>query len=391
MNFRFYTILVVLFILQLGNLSALSLNEYLNDVKNNSVKIKIKENTQGKRKWENLQSYSGYLPSLSLGGAFYYDQNTEDLLNAPGAGTNPALVNTRNPIWTRNISLSLPIFIGGKRVFSNLIANKNKEIASVDVEYEKISVQASAVAAYFQAFVTQENILITEQALSTAQEDLNKAKLLLKVGKTTELVYLNFELTYKRRKQELQSYRLEMDKNILRMSIIASKEIAYEPLDAVDSSKIRDSFISNDSKEIFEKTKETMMQNSPLLIKMRKYKEIADYSQYMTLSELLPAFSFNYTHDFGMSQDHPFNTTFYQDNDTVTLSMNWNIFNGFYDAIEYKKADADTVASHLTYIDTRNEQIYSLRTIISTIYSLLDQLAIAQDAVIISQKTLAHT
>jgi len=111
----------------------------------------------------------------------------------------------------------------------------------------------------------------------------------------------------------------------------------------------------------------------------------------MTLSNFLPMFDFSYTHDFGMSQNHPFNTTFYQDNDTVVLSMNWNLFNGFQDAIEYKKADADKIASHLNYLDTKNEQIYSLQTIISTIYSLLDQLVIARDAVTISEKTLAQT
>lgn len=384
-------VLILLVVLLSPTLSALTLDEYLEEVRKNSVKIRIKENKKDKSKWENLQSYSGYLPGLSLNGAYYYSRNNQEKLDAPGASADPALAAVKNPMWTRNITLSLPIFLGGKRVMGNLIAKKNKEVAQVDLELEKLNAEASAVAAYFQAYIAQENISYTQKALKEAQENMRTAKLLLEVGKTTELAYLNFELTYRQREQELRKYELDLENSKMQMASIASKEIKFEKLEKADFETVAAVFAGSDYEKVFDESKKKMLKHSPVLKKLKKYEKIAKYSEIMTFSELFPTMSFTYIHDFGAAEDHPFNDTYLNDDDTVTLSLSWNLFNGFSDALDWKKASADKISARLTYIDTKNGQVYSLKSVVSAIYSLLEQIEVAKKTVEISQKALEQS
>jgi|GEM_PF-1926467 len=388
MCFRFNVLVLLVFTVFSSALSALTLEEYLEDVRNNSVKIRIKENDKNKSKWENLQSYSGYLPGLSLNGAFYYSRDNESKLNAPGALADPILASVRNPMWTRNVTVSLPVFLGGKRVLGNLIAKRSKEISEIDLDLERLNTEATAVAAYFQAYIAQENIDFTKKALKAAQENMRTAKLLLEVGKTTELAYLNFELAYRQREQELKNYKLELDKNKAQMSSIASKEIEFDKLEKVDFKKVEEPFIDSEYQEVFDKNKKIMLKNSPILKKLKKYEKIAKYGELMTFSELFPMLNFTYVHDFGKAEDHPFQDTFLSNDDNVMLSLSWNLFNGFSDAIEWKKASADKISAQLTYLDTKNGQIYSLKSVVSTVYSLLEQVLIARKSVELSKKAL---
>ena len=391
MRFRSKILIFLIFAVFSSALSALTFEEYLEEVRKNSVKIRIKENEKDKSKWENLQSYSGYLPGLSLNGAYYYSRDNEDKLSAPGASADPTLASVRNPIWTRNITLSLPIFLGGKRVMGNLIAKRSKEVAELDLELEKLSTEANAVAAYFQAYIAQENIDFTEKALKAARENMRTAKLLLEVGKTTELAYLNFELTYRQREQELKNYRLDLESSKAQMSSIASREIEFDRLEKVDFKKVEEPFSNSEYSEVFEKNKKAMLEHSPVLKKLEKYEKIAKYSEIMTFSELFPTLNFTYVHDFGSAEDHPFQDTYLSDDDTVTLSLSWNLFNGFSDALDWKKASADKVAAQLAYLDTENGQIYSLKSIVSAIYSLLEQVSVAKKSVQLSEKALEQS
>jgi len=385
--------ILILFIVAVffSNLSALTLEEYLDEVRKNSVKIRIKENEKNKSKWSNLQSYSGYLPGLSLNGAFVYSRDNEDRLSAPGASADPTLASLRNPLWTRNITLSLPIFLGGKRVIGNMIAKQTKEISEIDLALEKLNTEANAVAAFFQAYIAQENISYTKKALKAAKENMRTAKLLLEVGKTTELAYLNFELTYRKREQELSNYLLELENSKMQMSSIASKEIEFDGLKKVDFEKLEQRFSGSDYQEIFDKNRKLMLDHSPILKKLKKYEKIAKYSEIMTFSELFPMINFSYVHDFGTAEDHPFQDTYLSDDDTVTLSLSWNLFNGFSDALDWKKASADKISAQLTYIDTKNGQIYSLKSVVSAIYSLLEQVEVAQKTLEISEKALEQS
>ena len=376
-------VLFLIFLTFSSNIFSLTLEEYLDIVMKGNISIKSKVNSSEKSEWSRLQSYSGYLPSLDLGGSFYYSRNNEERLEA-----DPAIPNLKNPLYTRRVTMSLPVFVGGNRVIGNMIAEKNKEISIVEIENEKLSVEASAVAAYFQAFITQENLKLSEKALKASLENLRTAKLLLESGRTTELAYLNLELITKKREQELENYKLEMIKNIADMSRVAATEIEFDTLEKSDFELIEKHFAYKDHKVLFENKLSLLLNNSPLLSKMEKLKKISDYSTVLKISPFLPALNFNYVHDFGSAEDHPFEKTYLNDDDTVTLSFSWNLFKGFNDTIEWRKSLKDKVASQLAYLETRNSQMYSLKAVLASILSLLEQKKVAEVSVEISQKAL---
>lgn len=365
------------------NVSSLTIEEYLDIVMKGNISIKSKINSSEKSEWSRLQSYSGYLPSLDLGGSFYYSRYNEEQLEA-----NPAIATLKNPLYTRKITMSLPVFVGGNRILGNMIAEKNKEISTVEIENEKLSVEASAVASYFQTYITQENIKLSEKAVKAATENLRTAKLLLESGRTTELAYLNLELVLRKREQELENYKMEMLKNIADMSRIAAVEIEFDELERSDFSVIEDHFSGKDHKTLFEDKKSLLLNNSPLLIKMEKLKKISDYSAVMKMAPFLPVLNFSFVHDFGSAEDHPFQKTYLYDDDVVSLNFSWNLFKGFNDTIEWRKSLKDKVASQLAYLETKNSQMYSLKAVLASIFSLLEQKKVALSSVEISQKAL---
>ena len=61
---------------------------------------------------------------------------------------------------------------------------------------------------------------------------------------------------------------------------------------------------------------------------------------------------------------------------------------GFNDTIEWRKSLKDKVASQLAYLETRNSQMYSLKAVLASILSLLEQKKVAEVSVEISQKAL---
>lgn len=373
------------------NLFSITLEEYLDIVMKGNISIKTKANSSQKSEWSRLQSYSGYLPSLDMGGSFNYSRHNEERLDAPGASSNPALVDLKNPLYTRKIAMTLPIFVGGNRVLGNMIAEKNKEISVIEIESEKLSVEAAAVAAYFQAFITQENIGLSEKAAKAASENLRTAKLLLESGRTTELAYLNLELIVKKREQELENYRLEMLRNVADMSRIAAVEIEFDLLERSDFRIIEKHFSDIDHATLFDEKKSLLLNGSPLLEKMEKLKKISDYSTIMKISPFLPILNFNYTHDFGSAENHPFKKTYIYDDDTVALNFSWNLFKGFNDTIEWRKSLKDKVAAELAYLEARNTQLYSLKATLASIFSLLEQKKVAEASVEISKKALERS
>jgi len=381
---------VLFFILLIFGFNAfsLTLEEYLDTVMKGNISLKKKINSSEKSELSRLQSYSGYLPSLDLSGSFYYSRYNKDRLDAPGASSDPTLTNVKNPLYTRKISLSLPVFVGGSRILGNLTAERNKEISEIEIESEKLSVKANAVAAYFQTFITQENILLTEKSVESAKENLRTAKLLLETGRTTELAYLNLELILKKREQELENYKLEMIKNVALMSDIAASEIKFDKLERSDNSVIEKYFEDQDKNGLFEKNKSELLENSTVLKKMDKLRKISDYGKYMTAAPFLPSLSFVYIHDFGNAEDHPFNSTYLYDDDTVALNLSWNLFSGFKDGISWRKSIKDKVESELAYLEVRNSQLYSLKSVLSSLFSLLEQKKVAQASVEISAKAL---
>nr|MBP7432006.1 TolC family protein [bacterium] len=56
--------------------------------------------------------------------------------------------------------------------------------------------------------------------------------------------------------------------------------------------------------------------------------------------------------------------------------------------IEWRKSLKDKVASQLAYLETKNSQMYSLKAVLASIFSLLEQKKVALSSVEISQKAL---
>ncbi|HDT11829.1 MAG TPA: TolC family protein, partial [bacterium] len=292
---------------------------------------------------------------------------------------------------SRKITVSLPVFLGGKRILGNLIAEENHKMSEIDIKYEKLRIEASAVAAYFRAFISQENIKLSEKSLKSAEENLRTAKLLLDSGRTTELAYFSFELNYQQRIQELENYRMEMKSNVAEMSRIAATEIRIDSLEKGDSSVIEEKFGETLFPMAYEEQKEILLRDSPLLEKMRNLTKISRYGEKIIWADFMPSISFLYTHDFGSSEKHPFRSTYLYEDDIVSLNLSWNLFRGFSDGLEWKKASADTLTSQLNYMDTVNTQLYTLETILSNIYSLIEQKMVAEKAVELALKALEQS
>ncbi len=371
----------------------LALTDYLSMVEKKSISLQIKNIESDSRKYDTYQAYSTFLPKANINVNYIYSELIED----NEKNQLYAQSDLRNPYWSRSFDVYFPIFLGGSRYLRAKIAEKNEELGLVDLEYEKMRIKAEGVASFIAAFVASETLIVAEKGKSLAEENLRYGEVLKNSGRVTELAFLNFQLSFETRNQDVILSQNEIIKSFSKMSQIAASEIAPQTLLInKDVDKIVEKF-SSCEKDCYSEYEKSAIKSSPLIRKIRGMESISDDALWLSGTPFLPTAAFTYKHDFGSAKT-PFGDTFAEDydlsrykNNLYILSFSWNLFNGFADTISYKKAKAQDVSAKLLVVETENQIKSGIKTIISSIISYIAQRKTAKLAQKISEETLRKT
>lgn len=170
------TILLTLFVVTAyGAQKELNFSDYLNIVRKNSLSIRIGENDAEKKYWEKLDSYGSFLPTAGLSVTWWHNSYEEAL--QPAGATEPTW-RLKSSAWNRSFKAKLPVLVGGSRFFGARMAQKNEELAKLELVYRKQKSEADAVVAFFSAYLTQKTLEVARSGLALADENYKNAEIL---------------------------------------------------------------------------------------------------------------------------------------------------------------------------------------------------------------------
>lgn len=202
---------------------ALTLNSALSEARAQSPHLQRAESFAEESSWKKVESYSGYLPTLTLG-ATYLTQHRY-LLTDINLGGGPSSIPQVIP--TSNIALTaqLPLFDGfasTNRLFS---ANSFEKAAKQDFDWAQFQVNRQVTLQFYKTLAAEVLKDVANQNVKTLEDHLNDVSLFKKAGLSTHYDVLRVEVQVSEAKTELLNSIDNIEVNHNRLSEMFGKEV----------------------------------------------------------------------------------------------------------------------------------------------------------------------
>jgi len=138
-------------------------------------------------KWAKTQALSSFLPSLSLSAAYLYMDPAQTVTT--GAGS----ITLNHDFRTFGLSLSQPIFLGGKIWQGYQIAKISFEMAELSLQNQKLTLLAEVDNRYLALLQTKSLLEMTEIDYQSARKNLEIAQLKFDSSLISKADYLKFQ------------------------------------------------------------------------------------------------------------------------------------------------------------------------------------------------------
>jgi outer membrane protein TolC len=160
--------------------------EDLNEItKNERLELKMAEEQQKIAKYQRNLAWSSIMPKVQVGGSVQWQGNSNDFSTLD-----------HNRSSNVSVSLSLPLFAGGKNAAGIQKANIGLREANYQMEQIEDFVYTDVDAAYRAVEESMTNITATEGVVEQAEEALRLSKLLYENGSATRLDLTSAESAY---------------------------------------------------------------------------------------------------------------------------------------------------------------------------------------------------
>lgn len=160
------TLLIITLLLVISLISALTLDEAKQRALTNNPKYQAQLQSYQASRWSSQQAWSSMLPSLSLNGSFVYLDPATQYIGAMG----PVTLN--HDMRSMNLSLSQPLFMGGKLYQAYKITKTSEELARLTLESTKLSILAEIESKYLSVLQLQELLGISQKDLQSSKQTL---------------------------------------------------------------------------------------------------------------------------------------------------------------------------------------------------------------------------
>lgn len=150
-------------------------------------------------------SFRDFLPSVSLS----YSENDSITKNAPDSRTK-----------TFQVSLTQPVFDGGKKELEYELSRINARYAWYEYELSVRNYESQLIQLYYQYNMQKKSLDIQTELLSVARKRLAIIKKEFELGLTLEIDYLDYELSVLQLEYERSKYERELHKYERRLKIM---------------------------------------------------------------------------------------------------------------------------------------------------------------------------
>ncbi|MDD2423593.1 MAG: TolC family protein [Candidatus Cloacimonetes bacterium] len=186
---RYIVIIALLFMLNLSAQEARPIS--LQAAKD--MALQQNQNFQGEKaaleaaKWNKTSAMSSFLPSLSLAGTLLYMDPARTI---PAGGQNVTLNKDQRSLA---LSLSQPLFMGGRLYQSYKIASASAQMASLSLEMEELQLKAEVETKYYAVLQLMDILEIATREHEQAVQNMAVADLKLETGILSRADHLRFQ------------------------------------------------------------------------------------------------------------------------------------------------------------------------------------------------------
>lgn len=167
---------IIILLSALSLLGALSLEEAKQLARERNPEYRAQLSSYKAAQWASGQAFGNMLPSLSLTGNYVY----RDLATEIAAGNSFLTMN--NDIRSFGLSLSQPIFLGGKLWQSYKISQDSQEMAYLALQNKELSVLTDVENKYYSVLLAQELLSISAKDLQNTKQNLDIAQVRFESG-----------------------------------------------------------------------------------------------------------------------------------------------------------------------------------------------------------------
>tara|TARA_B100001989_G_C24548729_1_gene472714 strand:+ start:1774 stop:3168 length:1395 start_codon:yes stop_codon:yes gene_type:complete len=190
------------------SLSLPALEHWIKDAKDNNLHLKISENNLQQAKLQQKATASNYLPTLSLNANYnHYKYPSQSIKPDNGSASSITGDKLENRKYDGAITLSYPLFNGGKRYYDNLKYQENIKLAKTTQKNDTQVIIRTIKRLYRQLKLGIKVIETQKSALESSKEMLRLSRISLKEGAVTVLETLENISNVRSDQQSLESSR----------------------------------------------------------------------------------------------------------------------------------------------------------------------------------------
>ncbi len=292
------------------------------------MSIKIKKNIIKKKSLSLSQSYNNFLPTVDFTYGATINSKNDSMFSKYIPGSSPS---PKNPSWTKNLSVNLPVFLGGKRFTLIKINNSNKKISEYELKETILNLKSQAISLFIKAYNLQNKLKILQKSLDLAQKNYENAKLLSSLGKLVKVDLLTFKLSFEERKAAILNTKAELENIFIDMSSLINREI--KPVKLLIEVNVPENIIKKNKKELVKIFLKKLKKTSPLIKQNMEIIKLSEYNLELSEKNYLPDITlrYNYSPYTENFREFPFTK-----GHSLSLLLNFNIFNSFGDSTDYK-------------------------------------------------------
>ena len=138
-----------------------------------------------------LEARSGFMPNLSLSGSYNFFEKAQ-VTNFPGMAQPVEVDFTRD--YSMRLSLTQPIYTGGRLSSSYRISTLSDDIAGADLERQEADAALSVIQYFYSLLLARESVKVAEEAIKTAEEFKRVAEARYNAGEASSFEVMRAEV-----------------------------------------------------------------------------------------------------------------------------------------------------------------------------------------------------
>ena len=239
--------------------------------------------------------------------------------------------------FQHSLSLSLPIFTGGSRLYNYDIQKNIKKSLSEELQGKEEETVLNCMQAYYTIILSKELSKTAEEAVNVAKQNLKQVQKFYDAGTATELDFQRAKAQYSSTLPSLESalsgkkLAVQRLKSLLDIPLTDSLVI----VDELDKTE----FLNDYSQMSLKEFKQLSKENREDLKALQYQQEATEYGEKISLGQFTPTISVVASVDHSAPlENSKVRWSDYIRSKSITLSLNWSLFEGGRRVLDYQIA-----------------------------------------------------